>query len=309
MSDKDDEASQLGGAVPETSESNEEQLTSDDVRGMSEEQIPAEEDVTEVDVTETPTEPAPVPESKPEPEPEPKPEPEPLPPREVQKEVVIIKEVEKKQSNKFMKKMKRSILGLILVIVLVFAGSLYAWTTGVDDLRDDQDYLIVVVYKDVPKAGTIYHKNTGQSDVIEVTQLGALSNRKQFFDSAQQEYGALDRMVIIDVDTLKALSTDQYIIYESGDPIYVDEMSDWLTGVKIPPNEIIGDDESMSKVNAKILKAWIDHYGNQLLGGYGGYTIKVVLNAYRGDNIMIYPGNSALTILKYVAIEKIIFPV
>lgn len=308
MSDKDDEASQLGGAVPETSESNEEQLTSDDVRGMSEEQIPAEEDVPEVDVTETPTELAPVPESKPEPEPEPKPEPEPLPPREVQKEVVIIKEVEKKQSNKFMKKMKRSILGLILVIVLVFAGSLYAWTTGVDDLRDDQDYLIVVVYKDVPKAGSIYHKTTGQSDVIEVTQLGALSNRKQFFDNAQQEYGALDRMVIIDVDTLKALSTDSYILYETGDKIYVDDMSDWIIGIDYPGPEIIGDDPP-SLVMAKILKAWIDHYGNQLLGGYGGYTIKVVLNAYRGDNIMIYPGNSALSILKYVAIEKIIFPV
>ncbi len=160
----------------------------------------------------------------------------------------------------------------------------------------------------MPKAASVYHKDVRQSEIIEITELGALSNRKQFFDKAEDDYGVLDRMVIIEVDTLKDLSTDSYIIYETGDEIYVDDMYKWIIQTEYPTPQIIKDDNP-STVAAKILKAWIDHYSDQLLGGYGGYTVRVILNAYRADDILIYPGNSALTILKYVAVEKLVFPV
>ncbi|KAF5410548.1 MAG: hypothetical protein C5S43_04565 [Candidatus Methanocomedens sp.] len=319
MNDKDEETSQAVEDMPETSESEIEPLTSGEMTLKPDDEVTLEEESPENDTIETTPEPVPVQEIEPEPEPEsepevktkPKPEsaPKPTPPKEVQKEVVIIREVEKKQPNNFMKKIKRSFLAVILIIALVIAGGIYAWTSGMDDLRDDNDYLIVLVYKDVAKAGSIYHTDMRQSEVVEVTELGDITNRKQFFIIAQQEYGVLDRMVIIDVDTLVLLSPDSDIEYETGDKIERDKMSDWLTGLKIPPEKIIGEDESMSIVRAKILKAWIDHYSDQLLSGYGSYTIKVVLNAYRADDILIYPGNSALTILKYVAVEKLVFPV
>jgi hypothetical protein len=312
MNDKDEETLQAVEDMPETSESEIEPLTSGETTSKPDDEVTLEEESPENDTTETTPEPEPepVPVQEPEPEqkPKPKPEPEPTPPKEVKKEVVYIKEVEKKQPNKFVKKIKRSFLGIILIIALVIAGGIYAWTSGMEDLRDDNDYLIVVVYKDVPKAASVYHKDVRQSEIIEITELGALSNRKQFFDKAEDDYGVLDRMVIIEVDTLKDLSTDSYIIYETGDEIYVDEMYKWIIQTEYPAPQIIKDDNP-STVAAKILKAWIDHYSDQLLGGYGGYTIRVILNAYRADDILIYPGNSALTILKYVAIEKLVFPV
>ncbi len=326
MNDKDEETLQAVEDMPETSESEIEPLTSGEMTSKPDDEVTLEEESPENDITETTPEPVPVQEPEPEPEPEqesevktkpslipklkpkPKPEPEPAPPKEVQKEVVIIREVEKKQPNKFVKKIKRYFLGIILIIALVIAGSIYAWTSGMEDLRDDNDYLIVVVYKDVPKAASVYHKDVRQSEIIEITELGALSNRKQFFDKAEDDYGVLDRMVIIEVDTLKDLSTDSYIIYETGDEIYVDDMYKWIIQTEYPAAQIIKDDNP-STVAAKILKAWIDHYSDQLLGGYGGYTVRVILNAYRADDILIYPGNSALTILKYVAVEKLVFPV
>lgn len=118
----------------------------------------------------------------------------------------------------------------------------------------------------------------------------------------------MDRLIIIDVDTLKALSTEEYIFYNQTDErIYVDDMYRWIIGTDYPRPEIQMDD-TPSIVKAKILKSWIDHYSDKLISGYGGYSARVILNAYRSDKIVIYPGNSALTIMKYVAVERIFFP-
>jgi len=228
------------------------------------------------------------------------------------KEVIIVQEVKEKTEDKIIKKIKRTTLIVLLIIGLILVGGIYAWTSGMDDLRADNDYLIVVVYKDVPKAASIYHEDTKESDIVEVIELGALtkSNRKSYFNNVQNEYGVLDRMIIIDVDTLKALSTDDYILYKD-DPnksISRDDMYNWLIGRSFPLDEIKGDD-SPSKFNANMLKSWLDHYQEKLFGNWGSNTIKVVLNGYRSETIIIHPGNSALFILKYIAIEKIFLPV
>ncbi len=157
----------------------------------------------------------------------------------------------------------------------------------------------------------IYHKDTGESEIIEVTELEKISNRKLFFESAQKKYGVLDRMIIIDVDTLRKLSTDEYILYKD-DPekkITRDEMYNWIIGKDFPTDAIQGDD-SPSVVNANMLKSWLDHYEGKLFGNWGIDTIKVVLNGYRSEEekIVIFPGNSALFILKYVPIERIFIP-
>jgi len=260
----------------------------------SKEEMPVKEELPVKKEPETPPEPAPVI----------KEEPKEAPP----KEVVIIKEVEKKPS-KFVKKIKRAALVIVIVIALALAGTMYAWTSGMDDLRDDNDYLIVVVFKEA-EAASIYHKDTGESEIIEITELERISNRKLFFESAQKKYGVLDRMIIIDVDTIRKLSTDEYILYKD-DPekkITGDEMYNWMIGKDFPSDAIQGND-SPSVVNANMLKSWLDHYEGQLFGNWGSYTIKVVLNGYRSEKIIIYPGNSALFILKYVAVERIFFPV
>ena len=264
-------------------------------------EIPAEEEIPvkeEIPVTKEP-------ETTPEPAPVIKEEPKEAPP----KEVVIIKEVEKKP-NKFVRKIKRTALVIVLVIALALAGTMYAWTSGMNDLRDDNDYLIVVVFKEA-EAASIYHKDTGESEIIEVTELEKISNHKLFFESAQKQYGVLDRMIIIDVDTLRKLSTDEYILYND-DPekkITGDEMYNWIIGKDFPRDSIQGND-SPSVVNANMLKSWLDHYEEKLFGNWGSYTIKVVLNGYRSEEekIIIYPGNSALSILKYVPIERILLP-
>ena len=267
--------------------------------------------VSEIDETETVEEDKPaseIEEIKPfEEEPEPVREDVPPPP----KEVVIVQEVKEKTKIKIIKNIKRSTVIVLLITGLILIGGVYAWTSGMDDLREDNDYLIVVVYKDVPKAASIYHKDTQESDIVEVIELGALakSNRKSYFNNVQKEYGVLDRMIIIDVDTLKALSTDNYILYKD-DPnktIYRDDMYNWLIGKSFPLDEIKGDD-SPSKFNANLLKSWLDHYHEKLFDNWGGNTIKVVLNGYRSENIIIHPGNSALFILKYIAVEKVLLP-
>jgi hypothetical protein len=220
------------------------------------------------------------------------------------KEVVIVREVKEKTKDKIIKKA----LIVLVIIGLILVGGVYAWTSGMNDLRADNDYLIVVVFKEV-EAASIYHKDTGESEVIEVTELEKISDRKRFFESVQKKYGVLDRMIIIDVDTLYKLSTDDYILYQD-DPnkkIYRDEMYDWLIGKDFPRPEIQGND-SPSEVNANMLKSWLDHYQEKLFGNWGSNTIKVVLNGYRSDKIIISPGNSALFILKYISIEKILLP-
>jgi hypothetical protein len=258
-------------------------------------EIPVKEEIPDKKEPETPPEPVHVT----------KKEPIETPP----KEVVIIEEMEIKP-KKFFNNIKGTLLVIVLVIALALAGTFYAWTSGMDDLRDDNDYLIVVVFKEA-EAASIYHKDTGESDIIEVTELEKISNRKLFFESAQKKFGVLDRMIIIDVDTLRKLSTDEYILYKD-DPekkITRDEMYNWIIGKDFPRDEIKGND-SPSVVNANMLKSWLDHYEEKLFENWGGYTIKVVLNGYRSEEekIIIYPGNSALFILKYVAVEKIFFP-
>jgi hypothetical protein len=166
----------------------------------------------------------------------------------------------------------------------------------------------VVVYKDVAHAASIYHTDTRQSDAIELTELGTLSNNKQFFENAQKQHNvSIDRLIIIDMETFRKLSTEEYIIYDETDErIYVDEMCNWIIGADCPGPEIQKDD-TPSIVTGKILKSWINHYHDTLFSGYGGYSTKVILNAYRSGKIVIYPGNSALTIMKYVAVERIFF--
>jgi len=279
--------------------SNEESVAASDEEAEEEvevvPEIPVKEEIPVKKEPETPPEPAPVI----------KEEPKEAPP----KEVVIIKEVEK-IPNKFVRNIKRTALVIVLVIALALAGTMYAWTSGMDDLRDDNDYLIVLVFKEA-EAASIYHKDTGESEIIEVTELEKISNRKLFFESAQKKYGVLDRMIIIDVDTLRKLSTDEYILYKN-DPekkITRDEMYNWIIGKDFPTDAIQGDD-SPSVVNANMLKSWLDHYERKLFGNWGIDTIKVVLNGYRSEEekIVIFPGNSALSILKYVPIERIFIP-
>ncbi len=84
-------------------------------------------------------------------------------------------------------------------------------------------------------------------------------------------------------------------------------MCSWIIGADYPRPEVQMED-TPSIVKAKILKSWIDHYSDKLISGYGGYSARVILNAYRSDQIVIYPGNSALMIMKYVAVERIFFP-
>ena len=225
------------------------------------------------------------------------------------KEIVIVEDIEKKPKI-FAGNINRILLVIVVIIALALAGTFYAWTSGMNDLGDDNDYLIVVVFKEA-EAASIYHKDTGESEIIEVTELEKISDRKLFFESAQKKFGILDRMIIIDVDTLRKLSTDEYILYKD-DPekkITRDEMYNWIIGKDFPRNEIMGND-SPSVVNANMLKSWLDHYEEKLFENWGSYTIKVVLNGYRSEEekIIIYPGNSALFILKYVAVEKIFFP-
>ena len=295
--EKPEEEIEVSSETPEEEEtittSDEETMEASDEKPEEEIEVepetPGEEEIPVEKKPETPPEPAPVI----------KEEPKAAPP----KEVMITKEVEKKP-NKFVAKIKQTGFAIVLIILLALAGTMFAWTSGMDDLRDDNDYLIVVVFKEA-EAASIYHKDTGESKIIEVTELEKISNRKLFFESAQKEYGVLDRMIIIDLDTLYKLSNDDYILYK-GDPekkITRDEMHNWIIGKDFPPDAIQGND-SPSVVNANLLKSWLDHYEGKLFGNRGSYNIKVVLNGYRSEKIIIYPGNSALFILKYVAVER-----
>jgi len=200
-------------------------------------------------------------------------------------------------------KIKNWIIILMLLTVLIFAGAFFLWKSGIDGLKGDEAYLIVVQEKGVAKAGSIYVLATEETDIINVEELPAVTDLGRFYRDARSER-RIDRLVVIRVETISELSTEPYLEYR-GKKIPSEDLGGYITGA-LWDSELAGDDPPWM-FRAKLLSEWVDLHSNKISNAnYGSKAYGIIFGGYRSGDIQIYPRNAALMLLKYVPLEQII---
>ncbi|MCK4636626.1 MAG: hypothetical protein KAT49_01965 [Methanomicrobia archaeon] len=192
---------------------------------------------------------------------------------------------------------------LILLLLFIFIG-IGVWS-GLKDIADDEKILMVVEEGNVAKAASIYDTESGEGKAVNVEVLPALSDIKTFYDAVVTEYGSIDRMIIADTEAIYTLSMDPSIEFR-GTNVDRNTLVDWVIGKSYPPQSLQGDQVPWD-FRADLLNEWFDYYYDRLdQGKYRKFIIDTGMDLYRDGHIKIYESNIALTVLKYIPIEKII---
>jgi hypothetical protein len=216
--------------------------------------------------------------------------------------VIESKEVERKEGPSFGSKIKNWLIILLLFVLIVSAGTIYIWRSGVSDLKTDNFYLIVVQEKGVAKAGSIYDLTADSANIINVEKLPALTDPGTFYREVSKST-KIDRLVIVGVKTINEISTEPSLEY-NGKIIPMRDVGGYITGALWDANLAGGDPPWRFRAN--LLSEWLEAHSDKVLtANYGSKVYQVFFKDYRGGGIIIYPRNNALLILKYVPVEQI----
>jgi len=202
-------------------------------------------------------------------------------------------------------RIKNWILTLLILSILVLAGTFWLWKTGLDDLKDDNTFLIVVQQKDVAKAGSIYDLSQNKAEIINVATLTSLDNLGRFFKDAQSVSGRkIDRMVVIRVETLTRISSVPFVRYNDLQ-IPSRDVGGYISDELF--DERIQADDPAAIWKGKLLSEWIELHSKEIQdASFASGTFKSVSTEFRNGGIVIYPRNRAVIMLKYIPIEKLI---
>ncbi len=202
-------------------------------------------------------------------------------------------------------RIKNWILTLLILSILLLAGTFWLWKTGVDDLKDDNTFLIVVQQKDVAKAGSIYDLSQNKADIINVATLTSLDNLGKFFKDAQSVSGRkTDRMVVIRVETLTRISSVPFIHYNELQ-IPSKDVGGYISDELF--DERIQADDPAAIWKGKLLSEWVELHSEEIQdASFASGTFNAVSSEFRNGGIVIYPRNRAVIMLKYIPIEKLI---
>ncbi|MFQ5800990.1 MAG: hypothetical protein ACE5HH_04650 [Candidatus Hydrothermarchaeales archaeon] len=202
-------------------------------------------------------------------------------------------------------RIKNWVIILLLLVILVLAGTFWLWKTGVEDLKGDNTFLIVVQDKGVAKAGSIYDLSANKAEIINVETLPPVKDRREFLtDAVKQSNRNIDRLIVISVATVTELSTEPSLEYK-GKQIPSRDVPGYLTGAL--HDEVLrgGDPDWMFR--AKLLSNWVELYSGKIQdASFGSHVYKVIFSGYRKGSIAVYPRNKALIIIKYIPLEQII---
>ena len=201
-------------------------------------------------------------------------------------------------------RIKNWIIILMLLTVLLFAGTFFLWKNGITDLKGDGTYLIVVQEKGVAKAGSIYVMATDETDIINVEELPAVTDLGRFYrDARKVSERRIDRLIVIRVKTITELSTAPYLEYR-GKKIPSEDVGGYITGA-LWDSDLAGDDPPWM-FRANLLSEWVDLHSDKISNAnYGSTAYGIISRDYRSGDIQIYPRNAALIILKYIPLEQI----
>jgi hypothetical protein len=224
--------------------------------------------------------------------------------KEEESEIIEKKITKKEEGENLGSKIKTWIIILLLIIILVSALFFFLWRSGINDLKDDNTYLIVVQDKGVAKAGTIYDLAANEAEIINVEILPPVKDRDDFLlDAVKQSARDVDRLVVVSVGSVAKFSTEPSVGYR-GTQIPSRDIPGYLSGSLHDEGLRGGDPDWMFRAN--LLTEWVELYDDKVSdANYGSQAFKTVFAEYRSGNIVIYPQNNALIILKYIPLEQI----
>lgn len=207
------------------------------------------------------------------------------------------------------KRIKAAGVFLFVVVILLFLVE-----SGAKDMRDDRRYLIIFQSKGEPRAGVIFTTEgiftsdgigtaeSGEEELINAFSLPSVSEKNFFSEAAKYK---VDRVVVLNHEALKRLSSKPHISYKDS-KVLVESAVSWISGYSWIPLGIVNEEErkktEVGELNSELLAAWIDENAREQLTLKTGFG--EIIEEYRKGNVIIYPENAALKILKFVPLEK-----
>jgi len=199
---------------------------------------------------------------------------------------------------------------VVLVVILVLEGVfLVIFKVGFSDLVNDQNYFVALQTDGVFKAGTYWRKSDEHKITYDVEKLGAYTpqytqqNYNTLSGDQTNAHGPLDRMVVWSSQAIRELYGSRTVNFEFED-LTVDQLLDYIN-FQTPPDRYFHGNETIQDVRARMFNAWIDQYFGNTVNTFS--ELPRVLAKVREGKIDIYPDNAAVTLLKFLPLEGLIF--
>jgi len=213
-----------------------------------------------------------------------------------------MKEKKEKPKKSFGKKIKHFFITIIVLIILIAVALGVLLKLGVDDLQDDENYLLVVQNKDVAKAGTLYNMPKNEDTIINIEPFPSLNKLSDFYGYASSS-NQIDRLLVFDTSVIRKYSGGNTFEFR-GQQIEINMFIKFLTGEEPIPAELRQDDAAEWETRSHMLGDWVDEFHGNIFASVW-YNFKQLAGDYRTNSVMLYPSNSALFIVKFIPIEKV----
>jgi len=209
----------------------------------------------------------------------------------------------KKPRKSFLKKIMNLFIAIIILLILfaVVAGLLLKF--GIDDLNDDDNYLLIVQNNNVAKSGTLFKRSSNEETIINIESFSSLNKISDFYEFANSK-NKIDRLLVFDLSAIREYSEGSTFEFR-GNQIEINMFVKYLSGEEPIPEELRQNDVAEWETRSHILGDWIDAFHKNIFTSVGK-NYKRLADDYRQNRIIVYPSNSALFVIKFIPIEKVI---
>lgn len=192
-------------------------------------------------------------------------------------------------------RVKSYLIFLFLFIFLLFTIAGFLFFTGIKDLQDDENILIIAVDNGDAIAATNYNLKTRIASVQDHRGLENPRNLQKLWNELDNEY---DRVLLIELDAIISVSPPSFR-FRGDDPLVEELIGFFSDGV---PSTKLNPGEEQWHAKSAAFGAWITHYHTRVWRGDDSYN--PLLESYRSNGLVHYPTNGALFFLKVLPIEQ-----
>ncbi len=214
--------------------------------------------------------------------------------------------VRKKPRKSFFRKVFNFFIAIIILLILFAVAMGILLKLGVDDLNNDDNYLLVVQDKNVAKSGTLFERSSIEETIINIEPFPSLNKISDFYEYANKVNSAnkIDRLLVFDTSVIREYSEGDTFEFR-GHKIEINMFAKYLSGEEPIPEELRQKDAAEWETRSHMLGDWIDTFHKNIFTSVGK-NYKRLADDYRRNRLVVYPSNSALFVVKLIPFERVI---
>lgn len=194
-----------------------------------------------------------------------------------------------------LERVKSYFIFLLLFTFLILATIGFLFFTGIKDLQDDENILIIALNNGEAFAATNYNPRTRMASEQDYRGLDTPRNLPRLWNELDNEY---DRILLIELDAIISISPPTFR-FRNEDSTVEELIGFFSSGV---PSAKLDPGEEQWHAKSAAFGSWVTHYHTRVWRGDDSYY--PLLESYRSNSLVHYPTNGALFFLKFFPVEQ-----